>query len=136
VGLPGLTHELLGRDPGLQFLLPGDLGAERLDALGLDYPDVVGAVDVVVSKPGYGIVSDAIGARTRLVYTERGDFPEYPVMVREMPRWLACVHVGNGDLRAGRIGDSIRRVLAQPLPPPADTGGAGRAAEHVLEALG
>jgi hypothetical protein len=135
VGLPALTREVLGRDPDLQFVLPGDVGAARLDALGLDYPDVVGAVDVVVTKPGYGIVSDAIGARTRVVYTERGDFPEYPIMVREMPRWLACVHVGNEDLRAGRIGEPIRRVLAQPLPPPLDADGAGRAAEHILAAL-
>jgi L-arabinokinase len=110
--------------------------AARLEALGLDYPDVVGAVDVVVTKPGYGIVSDAIGARTRLVYTERGDFPEYPIMVRELPQWLACVHVGNDDLRAGRIREPIRQVLEMPLPPPADLGGAGRAAGYILEALG
>ena len=136
VGLPGLTREVLGRDPELQFVLPEDVGPGLLDALGLDYPDVVGAVDVVVTKPGYGIVSDAIGARTRVVYTERGDFPEYPVMVREMPRWLACAHVGNEDLRAGRIGEPIRQVLAQPLPPPVDLGGAERAAGHILEMLG
>jgi L-arabinokinase len=137
VGLPGLRREVLAaREPELRFLLPDELGAERLDALGLDYPDVVGAADVVVTKPGYGIVTDAIGARTRLVYTERGDFPEYPIMVAEMPRWLACAHVGNDDLRAGRVGEAVRRVLAEPLPPLPDLGGAGRAAEHVLATMG
>jgi L-arabinokinase len=136
VGLPGLRREALAaREPDLRFLFPEDLVADRLDALGLDYPDVVGAADVVVTKPGYGIVTDAIGARTRMVYTERGDFPEYPIMVEEMVRWLACVHVGNDDLREGRIGNAVRRVLASPLPPPPDLGGAGRAAEHVLATL-
>jgi L-arabinokinase len=136
VGVPGLSREVLGRDPAFRFLLPEDLPAERLDALHLDYPDVVGAADVVVTKPGYGIVADAIGAGTRVVYTERGDFPEYPVMVREMGQWLAAAHVSNDDLRAGRLADPIERVLSAPVPPPPDLGGAARAAARVLERLG
>ena len=136
LGLPGLEGRVLGGDPGLQFVLPENVVVARLDALGLDYPDVVGAVDVVVTKPGYGIVSDAIGAGTRLVYTDRGDFPEYPIMVREMPRWLASVHIGNEELRSGRIVEAIRRVLAQPMPLQQDLDGAERAAVRVLEALG
>ncbi len=109
--------------------------AARLDALGLGYEDVVGAVDVVVTKPGYGIVTDAISAGTRVVYTERGDFPEYPILVRDMQLHLACEHVSNDDLRAGRIAAPIRRVLARQMPPRPDLGGAERAASRVLEAL-
>ncbi len=136
VGLPGLAREALAREAGLGFLLPEDVEVGRLDALGLDYPDVVGAADVVVTKPGYGIVSDAIGAGTRVVYTERGDFPEYPILVAGMARWLAAVHVPNDDLRAGRIGDAVRRALATPVPAPPDLGGADRAAARVLDLLG
>jgi hypothetical protein len=138
VGLPSLRPELLSRQAGagaVRYLFPADLAGDRLDALGLDYPDVVGAADVVVTKPGYGIVTDAIGAGTRMVYTERGDFPEYPVMVREMGRWVACVHVGNPDLLAGRLVEPVRRALALPVPPPPDLGGASRAAERILEAI-
>ena len=51
---------------------------------------------MVLTKPGYGIVSDCIGCSTRIVYTDRGDFPEYPVMVAEMPRYVP------GRLRAER----------------------------------
>jgi L-arabinokinase len=109
---------------------------EALAALGLDYPDVVGASDVVVTKPGYGIVSDAIAAGTRLVYTERGDFPEYPILVRELAHLVAAEHVSNVDLRAGRVVEPIRRVLARPTPPPPDLGGGRRAAERLLGLLG
>jgi hypothetical protein len=136
VGLPGLTRDAVGQDPGFQFLFPEELPPARLDAAGLGYVDVVGAADVLVTKPGYGIVTDAIGAGTAIVYTERGDFPEYPIMVREMPRWLACEHVPNDDLRAGHIADAIRRVLQRPMPPPPDLGGAARAAERVLAIVG
>ena len=138
VGLPALRPEMLGSDAGaaaIRYLFPADLSGDRLDALGLDYPDVLGAADVVVTKPGYGIVTDAIGAGTRMVYTERGDFPEYPIMVREMDRWLACVHVGNRELLAGRLAGPVRRALALPVPPPPDLGGAARAAARVLEAV-
>jgi hypothetical protein len=135
VGLPGLRREALAGAGELQLVFPEDAQLDRLSALGLDYPDLVGAADVVVTKPGYGIVSDAIGAGTRLAYTERGDFPEYPIMVREMRAYLACVHISNEDLRAGRIRDAVERVLSEAMPPPPDMRGAARAAAHILEAL-
>jgi hypothetical protein len=135
VGLPGLRRGALPDAPHLSFLLPEEVDG-RLAGLGLRYPDVVGAADVVVTKPGYGIVTDAIGAGTRLVYTDRGDFPEYPVMVAEMPRWLACAYVPSAELRAGRFLEAVEQVMALPLPPPPDLGGAARAAERVLEVLG
>jgi UDP:flavonoid glycosyltransferase YjiC (YdhE family) len=135
IGLPGLTPAVLSREDGLRFLHPEELEADRLQALGLYYPDVIGAVDAVVTKPGYGIVTDAIGAGTPIVYTERGDFPEYPILVAEMPRHLACVHVGNDDLRHGRIGEAIRQVLAMKMPPPPPLDGADRAASRLLALL-
>jgi L-arabinokinase len=137
IGLPALgpdaVRALAGR---YRFLFPPELEAERLAALGVGYADVVRAADAVVTKPGYGIVSDAIAAGTRLVYTERGDFPEYDVLVAEMPRHLACVHVPHAELLAGRLEAPLERVLAMPVPPAPDLGGAERAAERVLAALG
>ncbi len=104
-----------------------------LDAKELGYEDVVGAADVVVTKPGYGIVSDAIGAGARMIYTDRGDFPEYDVIVRGMKAWLACVYVSQADLRAGRLHAALRDVLALERPRAPDLGGADRVAKRVLE---
>lgn len=137
IGLPGLSREVLETSAtGWRLLLPDELETGRLAALGLGWPDVIRAVDAVVTKPGYGIVSDAIAAGTRLVYTERGDFPEYDVLVAGMARHLACVHVSNAELSAGRIAEPLARVLAMPVPPPPELGGAERAAERILAALG
>jgi L-arabinokinase len=134
-GMPAVATDRLVRHRRFRFLLPEELGPPRLDALGLGYVDVVGAADVVLTKPGYGIVTDAIGAGTRLVYTERGDFPEYPILVREMPRHLACTHVSNEALRAGDVVSALDDVLARTNPPPPDLGGAARAAERLLSFL-
>jgi len=132
VGLPAMEQGRAGESREFRWLRPADVD-DRLEALDLTYPDVVHAVDVVVTKPGYGIVSDAIAAGTRVVYTERGDFPEYPILVEGMKRHLACVHASNADLLAGRVEDPVRRALAMPVPPAPDLDGASRAARRLLE---
>ena len=54
------------------------------------------AVDVVVTKPGFGIVAECIANNTAMLYTSRGRFVEYDVMVAEMPRFLRCEYLDLG----------------------------------------
>ena len=86
-------------------------------AAGYRYEDLVRAVDVVATKPGYGIISECIANDTALLYTSRGHFAEYDVMVREMPRYLRCGFISNEDLYAGSWEPALDAVLAQPAPP-------------------
>jgi L-arabinokinase len=72
--------------------------------------------DVVVTKPGYGIVSECIVNGAALVYTSRGRFAEYDVFVAEMPRVLRCRFIAQDDLLAGRWSDAIDDVLQQAHP--------------------
>ena len=105
---------------------------KRLYADGMRYEDVVAAVDIVITKPGYGIISECIANDTALLYTSRGHFVEYDVLVREMPRWLRCGFISNEELLGGRWQDSLDRLLAQPNPPEkADVDGAARAASII-----
>ena len=146
VGMPGLDPAALGRLDEYLFLLTGQAGggtapnvrrlqAGDLTAASLYYPDLVAAADVVVSKPGYGIVTDCIGARTRLVYTDRGDFPEYPVLVSEMPRYLPVAFASNADVREGRLDEALRYVMALPFPKASPTNGAAVATDKLVAAL-
>jgi hypothetical protein len=84
---------------------------------GLLYQDLVAAADVVVTKPGYGIVSECIANGTALLYTSRGRFAEYDVFVEEMPRVLRCRYISQEDLLAGRWAEAVEALLAQPAPP-------------------
>jgi hypothetical protein len=158
---PQETRRALGlpRDGRLVLLSFGGYGLERIqqDALaalegyvvigsaahpldesamydaGFRYEDLVRAVDVVVSKPGYGIISECIANDTALLYTSRGRFIEYEVFVREMPRYLRSRFISHEDLFAGRWQEHLDGLLAQPLPsarPPVT--GADVAAELLL----
>ena len=100
---------------------------------GLRYEDLVAAADVVVTKPGYGIVSECVANGTALLYTSRGRFIEYDLFVAEMPRILRCRYLSQDDLLAGRWADAIDALLAQPAPleRPA-VNGADVAAEEIL----
>lgn len=108
--------------------LPGvcPVSESRLYDCELRYEDLVGAVDVVVTKPGYGIVSDCIANGTAVLYTSRGRFAEYEVMVAEMPRYLRCAFIDQRDLFAGRWRAALERLdgAAPPAERPATDGAA------------
>jgi L-arabinokinase len=78
---------------------------------GLRYEDLVAACDVVVTKPGYGIISECIANGTALVYTSRGRFVEYDVLVREMPQYLRCAYLDQESLLAGRWRSALDAAL-------------------------
>ncbi len=104
-------------------------------ALGLRYEDVVAAVDVVVTKPGYGIISECLANDTALLYTDRGHFIEYDVLVREMPRYVRCAYMPQAELLRGHWQPALDALSdAPPAPerPPVD--GAAVAARWILAA--
>jgi L-arabinokinase len=113
---------------GMTVLAPPD----RLPD-GLKHEDIVAAADVVVSKPGYGIVSECAAHRTPLLYTSRGRFAEYDVMVTEMPKMVRCRYITQEDLMAGNWTESVTALMAQSdFPDDVRVDGAGVAAEKIL----
>jgi len=129
----GLQGASKPRAPGYTVLWPGDVDEAVMYEKGYRYEDVVKAVDVVATKPGYGIISECVANDTAVLYTSRGDFREYPVLVTEMPKYLRCEYIDHDDLFSGNWAPHLNRLLAQPSPPvrPA-TNGAQVAADVVL----
>ena len=50
------------------------INEEAMYNIGVRYEDLVGASDAVVTKPGYGIVSECIANDAAVLYTPRGHF--------------------------------------------------------------
>jgi hypothetical protein len=114
-GAQGVDYAQLDFGPDWQVLVDFD-DAMIYDA-GLRYEDLVHAVDVVFTKPGYGIISECIANRTAMVYTSRGRFAEYDVLVREMPRYLRCAFIEHEALLAGRWRAAAEAAMNAPAPP-------------------
>jgi hypothetical protein len=119
-----------------RMLLPPSvemLDEKALYAAGYRYEDLVAAVDIVVTKPGYGIIAECVANNSAILYTSRGHFPEYDVLVREMPRWLRCGFISNEDLLGGQWQEALDTLRDQPAAPERiGTDGAERAVDQIL----
>jgi hypothetical protein len=104
---------------------------EQLIHSGLTYPDIVNASAVVIGKPGYGLVSECIANCKPLIYTSRGDFAEYDVLVRGIKRFLRSEFIPHEELFRGSWQGYIQRVLSSSTPEPMETNGAETAAREI-----
>ena len=133
-GVKGLDLDAVELPPGWEIVR--GLGEAAIYDAGLAYQDLVRAVDVVITKPGYGIVSECIANGTPLVYTSRGRFPEYDVFVREMPKYLRCAYLDPAALMTGRWRAAIEAACAAPAPARSRTDGAAIIAAKMSAWLG
>jgi L-arabinokinase len=132
-GVHGLDAAALRRLPGYRVLLPGDVDEGAMYDNGFRYEDLVRAVDVVVTKPGYGIVSECLANDTALLFTSRGHFVEYDVMTAAMPRFLRTAFIDRPQLASGHWAPHLDALLAQGAPPERPpTNGAEVAADRIL----
>ena len=112
------------------------LDERRIYESGLRYEDLVAAVDAVITKPGFGIVAECLANDSAMLYTSRGRFVEYDVMIAEMPRFLRCEFVPLEEMLAGRWREPLARLMQQPVPPERPrTNGAQVVAQMILERL-
>lgn len=100
------------------------------------YDDLLRAVDAVITKPGYGIVADVLAHKLPLLYTERGEFPEYPCLVQALSDLATAEFIPQADLLSGKIRPYLTRLLdKEPNWPPVRLNGAAVAAEKILGLL-
>jgi hypothetical protein len=85
-----------------------------IDDLSLSFEDVLASVDVVISKPGYGIVTEIACAGKPSVLVGRTGWPEAPFLVRWLQQSTCCVHI---DSLQALTADTVRTCLG--LYPPA-----------------
>ena len=114
------------------------LNEEAMYDAGVRYEDLVAAAEAVVTKPGYGIIAECIANDSAILYTSRGHFPEYDVLVEEMPKYLRAAFIGQEDLFAGKWESHLDKLLAQARPKTLkkpETNGADVAADLLLKAL-
>lgn len=102
------------------FTMPEiDIGQQNTFRLSQrDYPfnDIVASVDGVLSKPGYGIISDCIANDKPLVYAERSDFLEYAVLVDNIRKYLRHACISMEQLYAADFDHALQALWGQHRP--------------------
>lgn len=88
-----------------------------VERLQVPYADVMASVDAVITKPGYGVLSEAVVNDKPLIYCERTDFREYHVLVECVHRYLRGVHLPSADLYRGDLAAALAAVSGLPAPP-------------------
>ncbi len=97
------------------------------------FADILASMDIVISKPGFGLVSECIVNNKPLIYSDRGDFAEYPYLVEGIEKYLRNVHLPSEKLYTGDFFQWLEKIKSAPEPPEQiETGGAERIASELL----
>jgi len=128
----------LERYPDHVFLTVLPLGWPGRNFVGVDrhrfsFSDVIATADLVVSKPGYGILSECVVNDKPLVYAERTDFREYPILEAALKQHLRHVHIPAEALYRGELTPYLAAAdRAPPAKQPLSAGGDEQAAQRIL----
>ena len=126
---------------GRRFLVPSGWAGhrERGDVVrlpaDLPFADAIAAADVVLGKPGYGLIGDLEVAGARFLYAPRPGFPENAVLeahlsARAGTRAIAPARLASGDWEA-----ELEALESAPRPAAMEAGGCLRAARAILDLL-
>ena len=100
------------------------------------FADILASMDVVVTKPGFGIVSECIANNKPIIYTDRENFLEYPVLVEGIEKYCRNAFIPGTELYAGELGRALEEIESAPAAPEEmPRGGAEIAARHILQAI-
>lgn len=112
----GLDAEYLVMDP-LSWGARMPKNFRRVPAKEFPFSDVVASCDAVLSKPGYGIVTDCIVNHKPLVYAERPDFREYPCLVEAVEDYGMGEAISQETLYSGKVSGALERALGMRWAP-------------------
>lgn len=145
VAMGGVAHRLPVEDwpdrPDVCWLVQSDWRCRHpralaWDEMGLSFTDVLASVDGVVTKPGYGMVTEAACNGTAVLYQRRDDWPEQDDLIPWLERHGRCRELAAVQLADGDFLDDLETLLAQPRPPLPQPLGAEEAADIMGELLG
>ena len=142
----GIKHENLARcgekfiflttvPPAAGERYPANVKYIDTAAAGISFENLFTVFDVIVTKPGYGVVGDIIGAGAMCLYTDRGRFREYEYLVKFLEKhcvssdYISRDEMLNCDLEKKIAGLSARRKT----PPPICLDGARQCAMAIIE---
>jgi len=103
-------EHLLVRDPLISNLW-------RLGGAGLYHPDLVAAVDAVITKPGYGILSETMPLGIPMLLDSREDFREFGAIHSTLSEYPQVVFLPSARMANLDFAEELKTLLGQPRLP-------------------
>jgi hypothetical protein len=98
----------------------------------MPHPNLVASVDLVISKPGYGICGECLVAGTPLLYPPRPEFAEYPALDTALSDWPGAFRLSVEAFLAVEWGGILAAVPSRGATPCRPANGGPRAADLLL----
>jgi hypothetical protein len=112
---------------------PGYSRIHSTKTLPFSFKALLASVDVIMTKPGYGTIVEAVALQQPVVYVRRNNFADEPPLVDYLHRYGRGVELPVDDFTHGRWEAALQQALDTPvlsLPPPSN--GATEAAEVIV----
>ncbi len=129
IPLDSLPFETLESLTGYRFLFDGSVPSEStrfvsIQTLPFSFKTLLASVDIILTKPGYGTLVEAVALQTPLVYVRRYNFADEQPLVDYLHRYGRGVELSVSDFMQGRWRPALQKVLALSVPaaPPPSTG--------------
>jgi hypothetical protein len=105
--------------------------------LPFSFKTLLASVDVIMTKPGYGTIVEAVALQQPVVYVRRYIFADEPPLVDYLHRYGRGIELSLEDFTQGRWEPALRKVVDLPMPaaPPPLTSGAADAATILAKLL-
>jgi CheY-like chemotaxis protein len=132
IPLDSLPFDILESLTGYRFLFDGSIPSTSrrfvsTKSLPFSFKTLLASVDVLMTKPGYGTLVEAVALQTPLVYVRRYNFADEQPLVDYLHRYGRGVELSLSDFEKGEWDLILTKALempvlqTDPLPP---TGGA------------
>jgi L-arabinokinase len=99
----------------------------------LPHPDLVASCDLVISKPGYGLVGECLSSGTPLLYCPRVGFAEYAALDAALSSWRGGLRLSTADFMALNWRAALEQVPARGSVPEVATNGGPHAAAQLTQ---
>lgn len=135
IPLTSLPFADLEQLTGYRFLFdgpipPGSTKFVSIHSLPFSFKTLMASVDVIMTKPGYGTIVEAVALQQPIVYVRRYSFADELPLVDYLHRYGRGVELPIDDFMQGRWEPALRKAATLPMPaapPPPITGAADAA---------
>lgn len=129
IPLTTLPFETLESLTGYRFLFDGPTPptSQRCistQSLPFSFRTLLASVDIILTKPGYGTVVEAVASRIPVIYVRRYNFVDEQPLVDYLHQHGSGIELSREDFTKGRWLTALQHVetMAIPVTPPAPTG--------------